>query len=120
MSRQEINFLVEFLLQIAAKAKADCQISVPGKLVRLAQYFFPFTTVGAKAIPASAKYSALAAGIPLTTDRLEYSLSRLAISLATEMFRGLSKGAEGKSIDGGSQENFRCRKQIQGLAASQK
>ena len=61
---------------------------IPRSSLRLAQYFFPVTAVGAKAIPSSAKYSTLAAGIPLATDRLEYSRSILAISRAAEVFRG--------------------------------
>src|SRR5213592_4054850 len=59
-------------------------MSAPGKLVRLAQYFFPSTAPGAKAMPSSAKYSTLAAGIPFATERLEYSPSILAISRAAE------------------------------------
>ena len=91
----------------AVKAKIGCQMSVPAKSVRLAQYFFPVTAVGAKAIPSSAKYSTLAAGIPLATDRLEYSPSILAISRARRSVRGLSKSAEGDGTERGGQENFR-------------
>ena len=61
---------------------------IPALFARLAQYFFPVTAVGAKAIPFSAKYSMLAAGIPLATDRLEYSPSILAISRAGNVFGG--------------------------------
>src|SRR5438046_10149647 len=59
-------------------------MSVPGKLVRPAQYFFPSTGPGAKATPCSAKYSTLAAGIPFATERLEYSPSIFAISREAE------------------------------------
>src|SRR5438309_2299647 len=59
-------------------------MSKPGKSVRPAQYFFPFTAPGAKAMPPSAKYSTLAAGIPFAIERLEYSPSIFAISRASE------------------------------------
>src|SRR5438046_10017146 len=59
-------------------------MSMPGKSVRPAQYFFPFTAPGAKAMLSSAKYSTLATGIPFATERLEYSPSILAISRAAE------------------------------------
>src|SRR5437764_13923260 len=59
-------------------------MSMPEKSVRPAQYFFPFTAPGGKAMPSSAKYSTLAAGISFATERLEYSPSILAISRAAE------------------------------------
>ena len=52
--------------------------------MRPAQYFFPFTAPGAKAMPSSAKYSTLAAAIPFAIERLEYSPSIFAISRAAE------------------------------------
>ena len=39
----------------AAAAKLGCQMRMPGKSFREAQYFFPFTANGAKATPSSAK-----------------------------------------------------------------
>jgi len=72
----------------AAKAKIGCQMSVPEKSVRPAQYFFPLTAPGAKATPCSAKYSTLAAGIPFATESLEYSPLIFAISRAAEKSAG--------------------------------
>jgi hypothetical protein len=81
---------------------------------------FPVTAVGAKAIPFSAKYSTLAAGIPLATRQIGIFAVDPGDFPGGQRVRGLSKSAEENGTERGGQKNFRCRRQIQLLAASQK